>query len=111
MQILKMTRILEIAPTISLLAFLLLGSHEIASQEYFVSQENGDYNYEFESPTDVTITDDATVEVPIGFDFNFFGNTYSTCHLSENGFIQFGTSPNGGCCQGQFLLPRLLLTI
>jgi len=75
----------------------------MASQTYFVTQENEAFGFDFVSPTDVTITDNSTEELSIGFDFNFFGNTYTTCHLSENGFIQFGNSPEGGCCAGQFL--------
>jgi hypothetical protein len=91
------------ARTIGLLAITLVVSNVITGQTYFVSQDNGAFEFEFSSPADITITDNGTEEVNIGFDFAFFGTTYTTCHISENGFIQFGSSPNGGCCEGQFL--------
>src|SRR5712675_696807 len=34
--------------------------------------------------------DDGWVPVPIGFDFNFYGNTYNNVNLYLNGFITFG---------------------
>jgi HYR domain len=35
--------------------------------------------------------DDGWVALPIGFDFNFYGNTYNKVNLYLNGFITFGT--------------------
>ncbi|MEP6646359.1 MAG: hypothetical protein ABJC12_04670, partial [Saprospiraceae bacterium] len=66
---------------------------------YQVSQPNN-YNLEFGSPQDDTLFDDELRSVPLGFDFDFFGNTYSTCYLAQNGFLSFGDS-GGGCCEGQ----------
>lgn len=103
MQIPDMMRSTRIATIVSFWAILFLGSRIGNGQAYFVMQDNGAFDLVFESPTDVTINDNSTEELPIGFDFTFFGNTYTTCHLSENGFIQFGSSPEGGCCAGQFL--------
>ena len=103
MQIPDIMRSLRIATAVSMWSVLLLGSSQMASQTYFVTQENEAFGSDFVSPTDVTIADNSTEELSIGFDFSFFGNTYNTCHLSENGFIQFGNSPEGGCCAGQFL--------
>ncbi len=103
MQIPDTLQSLRIATTISMWLVLFLGYQMVSSQDYFVTQDNGAFNLVFESPTDVTISDNSTEELPIGFDFTFFGNTYTTCHLSENGFIQFGNTPESGCCQGQFL--------
>ena len=54
------------------------------------------------TPTNPTIAgsldDKYTGNVPIGFSFTFYGNTYTNCHLSTNGYIRFGT----GISQGDF---------
>jgi hypothetical protein len=39
--------------------------------------------------------------LPIGFDFEFFGNTYTTFNVSSNGFISFGSGSDNGCCSGR----------
>lgn len=40
-------------------------------------------------------SDDGYVaDMPIGFDFNFYGNTYSKLNLYLNGFVTFGTALN-----------------
>jgi N-acetylneuraminic acid mutarotase len=39
--------------------------------------------------------------LPVGFNFVFFGNTYSTFNLSTNGFISFGPGSDNGCCSGR----------
>jgi len=40
-----------------------------------------------------SITDDGTiVDVPLGFDFNFYGNTYNKLNIYSNGFVTFGTA-------------------
>ncbi|WMX16944.1 SBBP repeat-containing protein [Aureispira sp. CCB-E] len=55
--------------------------------------------------TSVNLGDDAlSASLPIGFDFNFFGNTYNDFRISSNGFITFGTNTTtSGCCSGQVL--------
>ena len=68
---------------------------------YVVDQPN-DFDLEFQSPNDVTVTADSAVNVPIGFDFSFFGNTYSSCYLNFNGFLSF-TPTADGCCEGQYI--------
>ncbi len=65
---------------------------------YVVDRPN-DYNLEFESPIDVTVTTDSAVNVPIGFDFDFFGTTYSNCYLYFRGFLSFSPTTDG-CCEG-----------
>jgi hypothetical protein len=35
--------------------------------------------------------DDGYVEVPIGFDFTFYGNSYSNVYISNNGLLSFGS--------------------
>ena len=54
------------------------------------------------SGTPLTSGDDiVTSNVPIGFNFNFFGTNYSTCHVSTNGFLSFNGGIGSGCCSGQ----------
>ena len=38
--------------------------------------------------------DDSVVEVPMGFDFKFYGNTYDKVGVSTNGYIIFGSTDN-----------------
>ncbi len=53
--------------------------------------------------TQVNLGDDAVSgALPIGFNFDFYDNTYSNFYISSNGFMTF--SPAGsGCCSGQNL--------
>jgi HYR domain len=39
-------------------------------------------------------------DTPLGFDFTFFGNTYSKVQVGANGFVGFDPSIGGGCCSG-----------
>ena len=40
----------------------------------------------------MAIDDMHDVVVPIGFDFDFYGNTYDKCVISGNGYIIFDTT-------------------
>ncbi|MCA9771653.1 MAG: S8 family serine peptidase [Myxococcales bacterium] len=42
------------------------------------------------------LADDDSVEVPIGFDFEFFGTIYSSVWVDSNGFIAFDGTGTGG---------------
>ncbi len=54
--------------------------------------------------TDVPLSDDqVSGALPIGFSFDFFGNTYTDFYISSNGFITFSTGQPSGCCTGQVL--------
>ncbi|MEY4282122.1 MAG: hypothetical protein RLZ39_1534, partial [Bacteroidota bacterium] len=47
-------------------------------------------------PTNLTLTDDLyTSVINIGFPFTFYGNTYSQCVFSSNGYICFNTANAG----------------
>ena len=47
--------------------------------------------------------DDATLSVPIGFPFTFYGAAYTNAVISTNGFISFDAGSGNGCCSGQLL--------
>lgn len=48
------------------------------------------------TPTSLSIDDTHSGIVPIGFPFSFYGNTYTDCIVSANGYISFETSQAGG---------------
>lgn len=43
-------------------------------------------------------SDDDTATTPIGFSFNYYGNSYTQVEVSSNGFISFSPSGEDGCC-------------
>ena len=47
--------------------------------------------------------DEVSSALPIGFDFAFYGDTYSEFYISSNGFITFTANSGSGCCNGQSL--------
>lgn len=56
----------------------------------------------------VSLTDDkVSTALPIGFNFNFYGNNYTTFYVSSNGFVTFDPTAFAnnfqGCCAGQLL--------
>ena len=54
--------------------------------------------------TQVVLSDDeVSVALPIGFDFGFYGNSYTEFFISSNGFITFTDDGEDGCCDGQLL--------
>lgn len=62
------------------------------------------YNLRDVSATGTAVTfgnsDDATAVASIGFDFSFYGNTYSSLEIGTNGFVTFTQSGNSYCCSG-----------
>lgn len=65
----------------------------------------------------VSLGDDqvSSSSFPIGFNFQFFCNTYSNFYIGSNGFITFSSSQSQGCCSGQVLpnsaSPNNLITL
>lgn len=52
----------------------------------------------------VYLSDDSVSgALPIGFDFEFYGTTYSDFYISSNGFISFTPTTSSGCCSGRNL--------
>jgi hypothetical protein len=51
------------------------------------------------------VCDDCVMnDVPIGFDFQFYGQSYSTLQISSNGFLRFDPANNdSGCCSGRVI--------
>jgi hypothetical protein len=50
--------------------------------------------------TNVTMGDDEVRNVPLGFNFPFWGQTFTNSWMSSNGFVAFQPSLNHGCCSG-----------
>lgn len=59
------------------------------------SQINGSPN----TATPLFLGDDATAKVDLGFEFTYWGQTFTSAWVSSNGFISFSTSDNL-CCNG-----------
>ncbi len=54
-----------------------------------------------QTPNTVSLSDDSVSGfVPIGFNFTYFGNTYSQVRISSNGFFTFNDDATTGCCSG-----------
>jgi hypothetical protein len=52
----------------------------------------------------ISLSDDqVSTALPIGFDFTFYQDTYTTFYISSNGFITFDSGGDSGCCSGQNL--------
>lgn len=52
-----------------------------------------------DNPTYVTLSDDSySAAVPIGFSFEFYGNTYTQCVIGSNGVISFDLTEANGYC-------------
>ena len=47
--------------------------------------------------------DEVSGAIPLGFNFDFYGTTYSQAYVSSNGFLTFNLDSNSGCCSGQLL--------
>lgn len=60
--------------------------------------------YDPSLPAEMTVeellNDSTTAWLPIGFDFEYFGEVYSEFAISSNGFITFVDREKHGCCEG-----------
>lgn len=50
--------------------------------------------------TNVTMGDDEVRNVPLGFNFPYWGQTFTNSWMSSNGFVAFQPALNNGCCSG-----------
>ncbi len=50
--------------------------------------------------TNITMGDDEVRNVPLGFNFPFWGQTFTNSWMSSNGFVAFQPSLGHGCCSG-----------
>lgn len=75
---------------------------------YILVETNGNAIATFTgAATSVTLADDnGTAALNIGFDFDFYGNTYSQFYIASNGFISFsGTGMTGAVSRTPTTLP------
>ncbi len=82
------------------------GNHFVSftpSVNYIVNSV-GTFAPEVIAGTSVPLSDDqVSGAIPVGFDFNFFGNSYSQLFISSNGFVTFSSGQSSGCCSGGLL--------
>jgi hypothetical protein len=79
--------------TIRVLGTVRCDSYSVASITYAPLATTG---------TSISLGDDqVSGAIPIGFNFNFFCNTYTNAYISSNGFITFNATSGSGCCSGQ----------
>ena len=80
-----------------------LGGGETSTLDYdvAVNQEGAEpfYPFEGENLSELMDCDDCTEYVDLGFDFEFFGNTFTGMYVGSNGAISF-TSDDDMCCSG-----------
>lgn len=51
------------------------------------------------NPSNVFLSDDSwSAAVPIGFNFNFYGNTFTNCVIGSNGLVSFNLANANGYC-------------
>lgn len=83
-----------------------LGTHTIevtAPGEGYSIDESLPYDpIDITGGSTVSLSDDqVSGDLPMGFDFVFFGNTYSNMRISSNGFVTFPPETDNGCCSGE----------
>ena len=82
----------------------IIDAYDISNGYTYTVNTTGTFAPVPSAGTPVTLGDDAiTGLLPIGFNFTFFGNTYSDFVISSNGFISFDAGVSQGCCQGEIL--------
>jgi len=79
----------------SLLALAVPALAQTYEPALIPSQINGSPN----TATPLYLGDDATAKVDLGFEFTYWGQTFTSAWVSSNGFVSFGTSANL-CCNG-----------
>lgn len=95
------------------LAFATKAGPDAYGYYYFDSLESDGPEYEWEELSVLTVdgdaknydlnADDVGPARSIGFDFEFYGNTYSEVYISSEGLLTFTETNNEGCCTGDQL--------
>ena len=81
---------------------------EVGDPSYFISRQ-GTFSPATLSGNETGVTlgdDELSANLPIGFNFEFFGDSYSEFYISSNGFITFlneNSNDEEGCCSGASL--------
>ncbi len=84
----------------------LEGGPDAFGYSFIDSNEPGGPLYDFEvlggniASTASTCDDCVQGNIPIGFDFEYYGTVYDVVSVSSNGFIGFGAQSATGCCSG-----------
>lgn len=75
---------------------------------YYTDSDEAGFSYDFDDITadinkvSVSLGDDSTSSINIGFNFIFYDVSYSSLRVSSNGFISF-TNSGSGCCSGEII--------
>tara|TARA_B110000211_G_C14077401_1_gene552847 strand:+ start:118 stop:2418 length:2301 start_codon:yes stop_codon:yes gene_type:complete len=75
---------------------------------YYKDSDESGFSYDFDdisSDTNrilISLSDDSSRSIPVGFNFSFYDVVYSTLNVSSNGYISF-TSGSNGCCSGKVI--------
>ncbi|MBK8701704.1 MAG: hypothetical protein IPN29_19955 [Saprospiraceae bacterium] len=80
--------------------YLLVVSSVIAYGQYNL-ENSGTFNLEFQSPDTIQVGEDQHEKVPIGFSFEYYGNTYDSIWVDFHGYITFAEEAPFFCCMGQ----------
>lgn len=78
---------------------------EIPAQTYTLDTTNVPLTNIRHTGIPLNLGDDLTRTVELPFEFKFFGNTYNSATISQNGFLSFNDN-GSGCCNG-LSLPNL----
>lgn len=85
--------------TRSVVASLLALSAPILAQTYEPVLIPPQINGAPSTMTPLQLGDDSTAQIDLGFDFVYWGQTFTSAWVSSNGFVSF-QSPNHLCCNG-----------
>ncbi|RFN58565.1 M36 family metallopeptidase [Marixanthomonas ophiurae] len=83
-------------------------ANTIPDTSTYTLDESGTFALETITGTPISLGDDnGTTALPIGFDFSFYGNTYSSFYIASNGFISFdGSGMTGSSSYTPTALPN-----
>jgi len=72
------------------------------TEAYLMDTTSANYNWDSSGTcTSVFLPGSVTGLLDIGFDFEFYGNSYDQFQIARNGYIGFGGGLDDGCCSGE----------